>query len=137
MTLRISAAIMVTALAIQAAPALAETAPSNTSIPAEAEMPLSEQFVSAPTRYRNCVLKEVDAQALADKDRMVREAMESCAIVRSEVQEQLATDIRTSNPAHTQEAALSQAEGALTGIDPMIEEAAAERASIAYARVMI
>jgi len=134
---RILAAIMVTALGAQAVPALAETVPSNASVPAEAEMPFTEQFASALTRYRNCVLKQVDKQAPGDKSQMVNEAMSACVLSRVELQEQLAADIRASSPVHSEEAALSQAEGALTGIDPMIEAAAAEHTSIVYARVMI
>ena len=133
---RIWTAIMVTALGMQIAPALAATAPQTVSVPAEAEMPLTGAFASALTRYRNCVLTNVDGQPLAEKDQMVSDAMASCAIVRGEVQHQLAEDIRASNATST-EAASNQAEGAMSGIDPMIEAAAAERASVAYARVMI
>tara|TARA_R110000782_G_scaffold167129_5_gene259153 strand:+ start:8208 stop:8609 length:402 start_codon:yes stop_codon:yes gene_type:complete len=130
---KVLAAIMVTVLGAQALPALAETA---ASVPAQADMPFTEQFASALTRYRNCVLRQVDNQALTTIEHMTSEAISACVIAHGEVQQQLAADIRAQKRGHTQEVAMRHAQDAMASVDPMIEQAAAERARVAFARVM-
>jgi hypothetical protein len=133
---RIWAAIMVTAMGLSATPALAQDPAPTLSGPGAADMPFTDQFASAVTRYRNCVLKSMDGQALTDATTMTRGAMKDCAAYRSEVQQQLAADIAAQNAGHAQHVALVQAEDGVASIDPMIEQAAIERAHMAFARVM-
>ncbi|MGD9812215.1 MAG: hypothetical protein AB7U35_12945 [Sphingobium sp.] len=127
---------MVTALSFSTAPALAKNA-AIASVHSPADMPFTPAFGASLDRYRNCVLMQVDAQPLTSAAHMASEAMTACAIVRTEVQHQLASDIETQNPHHTQDIALTHAEGGMGIVDPMIEEAAIERAHMAFARVMI
>lgn len=133
---RILAGIMVTSLSMASLPALAKATAKNTTVQAEVAMPFTPAFGTSITRYRNCVLRAVDAQALTDAATMASDAMNACALYRGEVQAQLASDIAAHNPQHAQEIALTQAENGMAVVDPMIAQAAAERAHMAFARVM-
>ncbi len=133
---RFWAAIMVTAIGIQAAPALAKGAMEPASVQAQIDMPFTPAFGASIDRYRNCVLRAVDAQALTSAATMAGDAMTACAMARTEVQHQLASDIAAQNPRHAQTVALTHAESGMATIDPMIEDAAVERAHMAFARVM-
>jgi len=127
-------------LSLIATPALArEGEPAKPATPAAAsdELPLTPRFAAAVTAYRNCVMEAVDAGSLADHREMATAAMASCAIARGQMASQLASDIRQQHPSFAPAAIDTTAANGLDTIEPMIEDAAIERAHAKYAQSMI
>lgn len=131
------AAIMVTFATMSALPASAEEAAKPHAQPAAAstdELPLTAQFASLLTSYRNCVLSEVDAAPLGVQQDMAREAMSACAISRGALRSQLIADIRAQQPKLGNAVTLKNADDGLAQVDPMIEAAAIDWAHMRYVR---
>jgi hypothetical protein len=128
-------------LSLIATPALAREGKPAPAQPAATasndELPLTPRFAAAVTAYRNCVMEAVDAGSLADHRAMATAAMASCAIARGQMASQLASDIRQQRPSLAAVAVDTSAATGLEQIDPMIEDAAIERAHAKYAASMI
>ncbi|MBO9579760.1 MAG: hypothetical protein J7498_02610 [Sphingobium sp.] len=100
------------------------------------EIPATDRFAGLLTRYRNCVLAEVEAAPLGIQETMAREAMAACAISRGELRSQLFSDIREKRPKVGNAVALVSADYGVAQVDPMIEQAAIDWAHRRYARNM-
>jgi hypothetical protein len=128
-------------MALTATPALAgarEGTPAQPAASAPSEdLPMTPRFAAAVTAYRNCVMEAVDAGSLADHHEMASAAMAACAIARGQMASQLASDIRQQHPGFTPVTADTSAASAVDQIEPMIEDAAIERAHAKYAQSMI
>ena len=128
-------------LSLTATPALAhegQPAPAQPAASAPSdELPLTPRFAAAVTAYRNCVMEAVDAGSLADHREMASAAMAACAIARGQMASQLASDIRQQHPSFAPAAIDTSAANGLDTIEPMIEDAAIERAHAKYAQSMI
>jgi len=134
----LAAAIMVTALGLQALPAFAQDPAPTLAKPAAStdDLPLTPRFSALLSKYRDCVLQQVDQAPLGDQRVMAQDAMAACALSRGEMQAQLLSDIRAQSPATPQKIALRSAETGMDQIDPMIEESAVDWAHVRYGRSM-
>jgi hypothetical protein len=128
---------MVTAFGLQALPALAQRPVATTKVASTTDdLPLTPQFAALLSKYRDCVLHQVDQAALGDQRMMAQDAMSACALSRGEVQAQLLSDIRSQKPAAPQMIAMRSAETGMDQVDPMVEESAIDWAHVRYARSM-
>lgn len=128
--------LLITLAALSPLPASAKAPVTKPVSLTTDELPLTDQFASLLTSYRNCVLLHVDAAQLGSQQDMAHQAMSACALSRGELQAQLIADIQARQPKISNAVAYRGAQSGMAQVDPMIEAAAIDRAHIRYASNM-
>jgi hypothetical protein len=104
--------------------------------PRPVDLPLSPRFSLALTVYRNCVLDEIDVSPLSNPTKMATRAVGTCTAMRGEVRARLIADILEAHPGYSAALAKSAADSGMKVIDPLITQAARDRAHMMFASAL-